>query len=223
MAVFALEAARARYGDQQVLGPVTLTVDEGEHVALVGRSGAGKSTLLSLMHEPSRRDLALMPQELGLVQTLSVFHNVYMGRLAANPTWYNLANLMRPFEREVAGVTAALEPLGLAGKIWARVGELSGGQRQRTAVARVLYQDVAVLLADEPVSALDVTRADDVMRTLTGAYRTVVLAMHDVELALRHTTRIVGIDGGQIVLDEPAERLTAAHLWPLYDYERDSA
>ncbi len=222
MAVFALEDARASYGDQEVLGPVSLTVEAGEHVALVGRSGAGKSTLLSLLHDPQRRDIALMPQELGLVQTLSVFHNVYMGRLGANPTWYNLANLVRPFEREVAGVTSALEPLGMAGKLWARVGELSGGQRQRTAVARVLYQDAGVLLADEPVSALDVTRADDVMTVLSRTYETTVLAMHDVDLALRHSSRIVGIDSGQVVLDEAAVRLTAEDLWPLYEYEREA-
>ena len=222
MPVVALDNARASYGDQQVLGPVSLTVEAGEQVALVGRSGAGKSTLLLLLHDPKRRDIALMPQELGLVQTLSVFHNVYMGRLGTHATWYNLANLIRPFEREVAAVTAALEPLGLAGKIWARVGELSGGQRQRTAVARVLYQDAGVLLADEPVSALDVTRADDVMTALTRTYKTAVLAMHDVELALRHTNRIIGIDSGRVVLDEPSDRVNAQDLWPLYDYARET-
>jgi len=186
----------------------------------VGRSGAGKSTLLSLLFDPKRRDLALMPQELGLVQTLSVFHNVYMGRLAVHSTWYNIANLVRPFEREVTAVSGVLAALGMEGKIWSRVGELSGGQRQRTAVARALHQQANVLLADEPVSALDVTRADDVMGAITNAYQTAVIAMHDVELALRHCSRIVGIDHGRVALDEPAKRLNAQDLMPLYDYER---
>lgn len=218
--ILALEDACAAYGGERALGPVTLTVNEGEQVALVGRSGAGKSTLLSLLFDPARPELALMPQELGLVHTLSVFHNVYMGRLAAHATWYNVANLVRPFAREVDAVGDVLDTLGMRAKLWSCVGELSGGQRQRTAVARALYQRATVLLADEPVSALDVTRAEDVMRTITGAYSTTVIALHDVELAMRHCSRIVGIDAGRVALDEPAERLSVQDLLPLYEYER---
>lgn len=214
---FTLDGASAGYGKQRVLGPVSLIVDTGEQVALVGRSGAGKSTLLSLLFDHKRRDLALLPQELGLVPTLSVFHNVYMGRLAAHGTLYNLANLIRPFAHERAAVRKVLEPLGLAGKIEARAGELSGGQRQRTAVARALYQNAGILLADEPISALDLTRAEQVMAALAAAYPTTVIAMHDVELALRHTGRIVGIDDGEIVLDELSCRLSVHDLLPLYD------
>lgn len=214
---FTLDGATASYGRQRVLGPVSLTIEEGEQVALVGHSGAGKSTLLSLLFDPRRRDLALLPQELGLVPTLSVFHNVYMGRLAEHGTAYNLANLVRPFPRELAAVRKVLEPLGLGGKLRARAGELSGGQRQRTAIARALYQNAGILLADEPVSALDLTRAEQVMNTLAATYPTRVIAMHDVELALRHTGRIVGIDNGQIVLDEPSSRLSVQDLMSLYD------
>lgn len=220
MPLLELDNACATYGGERAVGPVTLAVAEGEQVALVGRSGAGKSTLISLLYDPQRRELALMPQEPGLVQTLSVFHNVYMGRLAAHAAWYNIANLVRPFAREVDGVGAVLDALGMRDKLWSRAGELSGGQRQRIAVARTLYQQARVLLADEPVSALDVTRAEDVMRVLTGAYSTAVIALHDVELALRHCTRIVGIDGGRVALDEPAQRLSVQDLLPLYDYER---
>ncbi|MEF8834302.1 MAG: ATP-binding cassette domain-containing protein [Halofilum sp. (in: g-proteobacteria)] len=220
MPLLELDNACATYGGERAVGPVTLAVAEGEQVALVGRSGAGKSTLISLLYDPQRRELALMPQEPGLVQTLSVFHNVYMGRLAAHAAWYNIANLVRPFAREVDGVGAVLDALGMSDKLWSSAGELSGGQRQRIAVARTLYQQAHVLLADEPVSALDVTRAEDVMRVLKGAYSTAVIALHDVELALRHCTRIVGIDGGRVALDEPAQRLSVQDLLPLYDYER---
>lgn len=214
-----LRSAGASYGGERVLDPITLTVETGEHVALVGRSGAGKSTLLSLLFDPARTDLAYMPQDLGLVQTLSVFHNVYMARLATNAAWYNLANLVWPFRSEQEAVCAILEPLGLGTKLWAPVGELSGGQRQRTAVARALYQPANVLLADEPVSALDAPQAHRVMQTLTDAYGTSVLALHDMELALRYTDRVVGIDQGGIALDLPTARLTKEDLLPLYEGE----
>lgn len=223
MVALALDGACASYGHERALGPVTLSVTAGEQLALAGSSGAGKSTLLQLMYDPKRRDMAFMPQELGLVQTLSVFHNVYMGRLAAHHTLYNLANLVRPFAGEIHGITDVLERLGMAGKIWSRVGELSGGQRQRTAVARALYQQGSILLADEPVSALDLTRADEVMSALTAGYPTTVIAMHDVELALRHTSRVVGLADGRIVLDEPSYRLSVQDLLPLYANETSAA
>jgi phosphonate transport system ATP-binding protein len=219
MSGLSLRSVSADYGGQRVLDPITLTIEAGEKVALVGRSGAGKSTLLSLLFDSERRDIAYMPQELGLVQALSVFHNVYMGRLAVNATWYNIANLVWPFKDEVAAVQAVLEPLGLTAKLWSPAGELSGGQRQRTAVARTIYQNADILLADEPVSALDGPQAHNVMGILTTNYATAVLAMHDVELALRYTNRVVGIDDGRIALDEPAERLTAEDLLPLYQGE----
>lgn len=214
-----LRSAGASYGGERVLDPITLTVETGEQVALVGRSGAGKSTLLSLLFDPARRDLAYMPQDLGLVQSLSVFHNVYMARLAANSTWYNLANLVWPLRSEKEAICAILRPLGLGSKLWAPVGELSGGQRQRTAVARVLYQSASILLADEPVSALDGPQAHRVMQALTDAYPTSVLAMHDVALALRYTDRVIGIDNGGIALDAPSKDLSADDLLPLYQGE----
>lgn len=224
MPALALEGASAFYGSKQVLGPLTIRIAQGEKVALVGHSGAGKSTLLSLLYDDRRgRDIALMPQELGLVQTLSVFHNVYMGRLATNSTLYNLVNLVRPVRREVERVRRLLEPLDMAEKLWAPAGELSGGQRQRTAVARALFQKAKVLLADEPVSALDGPRGESVMTSLSQHFETTVIALHDVELALRHCDRIVGIREGGIVLDQPSHRLTPDDLQFLYESPHDAA
>lgn len=217
MTAFLLTNVVADYGGQRVLGPLSLELVPGQRVALVGKSGAGKSTLLGIMQqrfEPS--GVALMPQDLGLVPTLSVFHNVFIGGLARHSTWYNLASLVRPFRRDVKEIMPLLEQLGIADKCWEAVGELSGGQRQRVAAARSIYQRAELLLADEPASALDGPLAEVVMSALTESYSTAVLAMHDVELALRFTDRVVGIAKGEIALDEPSARLSAQDLLVLY-------
>ncbi|PAU78322.1 phosphonate ABC transporter ATP-binding protein [Halomonas salipaludis] len=217
MTPLALTDAVAAYGATRVLGPLSLTLAPGERVALVGKSGAGKSTLLALMYEQWRqREVALMPQALGLVDTLSVFHNVYMGRLDRHPWWRNLVTLARPWRDDIAKVDVLLERLGIADKRWTPCGELSGGQRQRVAAARVLYQRAQVLLADEPVSALDGPQAASVMQALADGYPMAVLAMHDLDLALRYCTRVVGIQGGEIAIDQPSQRLSVHDLQPLY-------
>ncbi|PXY00185.1 ABC transporter [Halomonas sp. LBP4] len=217
MTMLALHDAVAAYGEIRVLGPLSLTLTRGERVALVGRSGAGKSTLLSVMYDRWRdQGAALMPQDLGLVATLSVFHNVYMGRLDRHPWWRNLLTLVRPRPGDVAEIGALLTRLGLDDRLWTPCGELSGGQRQRVAVARVVHQGGGMLLADEPVSALDGPLSEVTLTALTDAYPTAVLAMHDVELALRYCTRVIGIRDGAIAIDQPSQRLAATDLLPLY-------
>ena len=216
MSLLQLHEVHASFGSKRVLGPISLQIAAGERIGLVGRSGAGKSTLLNLIFDELRPQAAFMPQELGLVQSLSVFHNVFMGRLPANPTWYNIANLIRPFRRELDSIQPLLERLSIEDKLKSAVGSLSGGQKQRTAVARALYQQADILLADEPVSALDGPLAHAVMAALTDTYDTAVVALHDVELALRYSTRIVGISDGIVALDEPSDRLSPRDLLPLY-------
>jgi phosphonate transport system ATP-binding protein len=217
MTLLALHDAVAAYGETRVLGPLSLTLAPGERVALVGRSGAGKSTLLSVMYDRWRdQGAALMPQDLGLVATLSVFHNVYMGRLDRHPWWRNLLTLARPRRADVAEIDALLGRLGLDDKLWTPCGELSGGQRQRVAGARVIHQGGGMLLADEPVSALDGPLSEVTLTALTDAYPTAVLAMHDVDLALRYCTRVIGIQDGAIAIDQPSRRLAAHDLLPLY-------
>ena len=215
-ASFGLDNVEGRYAGTRVLGPVSLRIAPGERVALVGRSGAGKSTLLDLMFGQWRERACYMPQSLGLVDSLSVFHNVFMGRLDRCATWYSLVSLLRPFAHDVAIIEEFLDQLGLQRLQRRRAGELSGGQRQRVAAARALYQHSELLLADEPVSALDGPLAETVLAALTDRYTTAVLAMHDVELALRYTDRVVGLQDGVVALDEASARLAAADLLPLY-------
>jgi phosphonate transport system ATP-binding protein len=216
MAGFNVSGLTASFDGERVIGPLSLHVREGERVALVGRSGAGKSTLIGLLHQQVNRFSSLIPQNLGLVNALPVFHNVYMGRLDANATWYNILTLVRPFVKDTNEVKALLVELAISEKLWIPTASLSGGQRQRVAVARALYQNSDMLLADEPVSALDGPAAHQVMKLLNQRFLTSVIALHDVELALAYCTRIVGIQDGQIALDEPSEKLTPADIMPLY-------
>lgn len=204
------------YGGAVVLRNVSVSIKTGERVALVGESGAGKSTLLAVLQARFHDQAALIPQEPGLVSSLSVFHNIYMGRLHVNPTWYNLLNLVWPRPKEIASIRTLAERLGLADKLFERAGALSGGQRQRTAVCRALFQGGDVVLGDEPVSAVDNHQARMVLDTLYGAFPTLVLAMHDVELALQYSSRVIGLKQGVIALDKSSVGLQPADLDFLY-------
>ena len=195
-----------------MLRGVNLRITRGERVAVMGRSGAGKSTLLGLLHRRLAGRAALVPQAAALVGPLSVFHNVYMGRLDRHSAWRNLAMLAWPARAEVARVRAVLDTVGLADKLFAQAGTLSGGQQQRASVARALYNGRGVVIGDEPVSALDSQQAGSVLRRMRGTHETMILALHDVGLALEHMDRVVVLDGGRIVLDAPAATLRPADL-----------
>jgi phosphonate transport system ATP-binding protein len=216
MSLFALRGASLGYGGPPVLTDISLEIEPGERVALVGPSGAGKSTLLSALYQQQKARTALVPQDGALVKQLSVYHNVYVGRLDRHRALYNLANLIRPLRAPVAAVTAILEQLDLADKVFTPVGELSGGQQQRTAVARALYHGGEVLLGDEPVSAVDGVQARDVLAAINRACRTVVLVMHDIKLALELVTRVIGVRQGRIFFDRPASELAPGDLDSLY-------
>lgn len=216
MSGFDLSGLKASFGGERVLGPLSLRVREGEKVALVGKSGAGKSTLIRLIHEQVGRNSSLVPQDLGLVNALPVFHNVFMGQLDKHSTWYNTLTLIRPFAADRAAVKNLLNDLGMAEKLWIPTASLSGGQRQRVAIARAIYRNENLLLADEPVSALDGPRAHQVMALLRDRFATSVIALHDVELALQYCNRIVGIQDGLVELDEPSDRLAPSDIMSLY-------
>jgi len=214
--LLALENRSAHYNGLTALSGITLRIQAGERVALVGQSGAGKSTLLRLLYEQQADEAALVPQDLGLVNALSVFHNIYMGRLHKYGTAYNLLNLIRPQRKEVEAVRAITRSLDLEEKLFARAGELSGGQQQRTAVGRALFKGAAVFFGDEPVSSVDEHQSRDVLKAIVDRHETVVLSMHDVGLALAFTDRIVGLKSGRLVLDRPTRDLAASDLDDLY-------
>jgi len=215
-ALLELRGATAGYAGRPVLHGLDLTLRPGEHVAVLGRSGAGKSTLLSLLYQRLSDRAALIPQAAALVGTLSVFHNVYMGRLDRHSAWRNLRMLAFPQRAEVDAVSGVLGTVGMEDYLFRRAGALSGGQQQRVSVARALYNGRPVVIGDEPVSALDRLQGAEVLRRLAARHETMVLAMHDVGLALAHARRILVLDEGRIVLDAPADSLTPSDLLPFY-------
>jgi len=112
-----------------------------------------------------------------------------------------------------------LEAVGLKEKLFAKAGELSGGQQQRTSVARAMFNGRPLVLGDEPVSALDRVQAGDVLRVICERHETKIFAMHDIRLALEYADRIILLQGGRIILDEPASHLNYQRLLPHFEGE----
>ena len=231
---------------QRALQGVSLTARAGERLAVIGPSGAGKSTLLRVLgaalrpvegqvttleadpwqlQAPALRQLrariGTVHQSPPIAPRLRVVTAVLSGRLGEWSTARALTSLFRP--SDIAGAHEALARLSLEDRLFERCDRLSGGQLQRVGIARALYQRPALLLADEPVSALDPTLADMTVRTLvaqsddTGA--TLVASLHAVDLALRWFPRIVGLREGRVIFDCGVAQVTEAMLTTLYASE----
>ena len=169
-----------------------------------------------------RADVGVVRQAHGLPGALRVVHNVNAGRLGSWSAARALASLVVPIGR--AEVDEALEQVGLAGLADRRTGDLSGGQQQRVAVARLLLQNPRLAVADEPVSAVDPRLGSDVVALLCptrsrsggSTERTVLLSLHDPDLARGHVDRIIGLREGRAVFDLPADAVDDALLTTLY-------
>lgn len=211
-----LDGARLGYGGRIVFDGVTLNLRAGERLVFLGPSGAGKSTLLGALYARLQGRVALVPQEAGLVPQLSVAKNVYMGRLDDFGAARNLAALVRLPGAAAGEISAVLEEVGLGALMARRVEELSGGQKQRTALARALYRGGAVLLADEPVSAVDEAQAAALLAALGARFGTCVLALHDLDLARGFATRLVGVRAGTVQFDAAPEAVSDDMIGRLY-------
>jgi phosphonate transport system ATP-binding protein len=167
-----------------------------------------------------RRRVGTVYQQHYLVPSLTVLENALCGRLGRWSLWQTARSLVRPERRDVEEAEHVLELVGLKEKLGERADALSGGQQQRLAVARVLMQRPEVILADEPVASLDPGLADSVMRLLhevaDDGGRTLVVALHNVELALSYFPRVVGLGGGSVALDAEAAGLTREALGEFY-------
>jgi phosphonate transport system ATP-binding protein len=240
-----LDQVSVRFGATEALRDAGLAVASGEHVALIGPSGAGKTTLLRLVNGsvlPSAgsvsvggRDLgaldpgalrhlrsrvAVVHQDLRLVPNLRVSQNVLCGGFGRQGFWPSVRTMLRPRRGELEVAHALLERVGIAEKLFHRVDRLSGGQQQRVAIARALYQQPRVLLADEPVASVDPTRALDMVSLLTRLAReegvTLIMSLHNLELAREFFPRVIGLRQGRVAWDGPPHQLVAADLNRLY-------
>jgi phosphonate transport system ATP-binding protein len=229
-----------------VLAGISLEIAPNAITAIIGPSGTGKSTLIRCINrlvEPTggsimfagsdlvrlsraelrmaRRQIGMVFQEYNLVERLSVIENVLSGRLGYMPAF---KAWMRRFPRsDVDEAFDLLDAVGLNGFAHQRSDALSGGQRQRVGIARALMQRPKLLLADEPTSSLDPKTSVEIM----GLIRELALArgipvivnIHNVDLARRFASRIVGLSEGRVVFDAAPERLSDHDLATIYGGE----
>lgn len=222
------------FGTRRALDSVTLNVEDGEFIGIIGRSGAGKSTLIrsiNRLHEPTsgkiffndvdvtalsgkalrqwRADCAMIFQQFNLSGRMDVLTNVLIGRLQKHATLPSLFKLFTNEER--AAAVATLARLDLAEAALQRAETLSGGQQQRVAIARALMQEPKLILADEPIASLDPKNSEAVMDALADANSrsgiTVLCNLHDLDVAEQYCRRIIGMEKGKIVFDGPPSAL----------------
>jgi phosphonate transport system ATP-binding protein len=228
------------------LRDIDLTVPDGQVMALIGPSGAGKSTLIRCVNrliEPTagniflnrteltalsrrelrqaRRNIGMIFQEYALIERLSVMENVLSGRLGYVGFW---RSWFRKFhEADIQAALRLLERVELAHMVDKRADELSGGQRQRVGICRALVQDPLLLLVDEPTASLDPKTSRQIMRLICELCRernlTVVVNIHDVQLARMFAERVVGLRQGEVVYDGSPADLNAEVLTQIYGEE----
>lgn len=240
-----LQDVAVQLGGHPVLRGVNLEVACGERVALLGPSGAGKTTLLRVVNgvivprsgsvevqgvnlqnlEPRalrrlRSRIGFVHQDHSLVSNLRVLHNVQAGRLGQRGFWSSLRNAMHTPRVDLLEIHRILERVGIGDKLYQRTDSLSGGQQQRVALARALYQQPRTLLADEPVASVDPTRSRDLLKLMnelaTEEGWTLLVSIHDLDLAREFFPRIIGLRDGQVKFDGPADSLTNDMVEELY-------
>ncbi|ABZ77086.1 ABC transporter related [Shewanella halifaxensis HAW-EB4] len=205
-----------QFGDKVALDIESLAITRGEKIAIIGRSGSGKSTLINHIYEMLRPSSALCSQRQGLVENLSVFHNVFMGALNRHRWYYNLLNLVYPLSQPLKEVGLIATELELDCPLTKPVSALSGGQRQRVALGRALYQHQELFIGDEPFSALDPVMGQRLLTHVLADHSTVVMVLHDMDMALAHFDRVIGLRDGRKVLDIDAKSLNVNTLEAFY-------
>jgi len=232
--------------DVPVLRDISINFPSRGITAVIGPSGTGKSTLIRCINrlvEPTagqilfrgvdlaqlrgkalreaRRRIGMVFQEYNLVERLTVMENVLSGRLGYVPP---LKAWLRKYpQKDINAAWELLDAVGLTPFANQRADALSGGQRQRVGIARAVMQDPELLLADEPTSSLDPKTSVEIMELLVALAESrripVILNIHNVPLAKRFATHVIGMAGGNVVYDGPPDGLTDDHLKSIYGGE----
>ena len=232
------------YGNFRAIDNVSFTIKDGEFVAVIGSSGGGKSSLMkaiNLLVKPKSgsikiddeemtalssrklrmkiRKIGFVFQDYNLIDRLSVIENVLTGRLGYKSSLKSLLGIFSKEEYENA--EKALEKVGLSEKLFVRGDELSGGQKQRVAIAKALAQEPKIILADEPVASLDVNSSKIIMEYFKEINRvqgiTVIINIHDVNIALKYADRVIALKKGKIVFDGKGSEITDDVLKRVYE------
>lgn len=239
---------KKRFKNINAVNGISLEINEGEIIGIIGRSGAGKSTLLRMINrliEPSegsiefndinitslkgkalrkwRSECAMIFQQFNLVERIDVLTNVLIGSLGRN---YNFLNLIGIFsKKEKINALKNLDRFDLSEKALQKAGTLSGGQQQRVAIARALMQKPKILLADEPISSLDPKNAQRVMDDMLKINRedgiTIICNLHSLDVAKKYCDRLIGLSDGKVVFDGVPDDLTTEISKELYDIDNE--
>ena len=231
------------YGVKNILNDISFEVPKGDFIAIVGKSGAGKSTLLrclNLLNKPQsgeiniagenivqfnrsrlkliRRDIAFIFQDYNVLDNLYTVENVLTPYLVKKSI---LDLLMGYTKKEYNEGVKFLKQVGLEDEAFKKSKYLSGGQKQRVAIAKALAQNPKILLADEPVSSLDEKNTTLIMDTFKKLNEengiTVLINLHDVNLAKKYSTKILGLKDGKVLFYKDSEKVTKDEFEELYN------
>lgn len=228
---------------------VSLEVMEGEFVSVIGPSGSGKSTLLRAINRlipisggtvwldghpvsnqhgkklrEQRRKVGMIFQNYNLVYSLSVLQNVLHGRLGYMSGFKGVFGLYSEEDKQKA--LDLVKELGLEPFAYNRASDLSGGQKQRVGIARAIMQNPKLLLCDEPIASLDPSSAKTIMELLRDMSQrrniACIVNLHQLDAALKYSTRIIGLSKGEIVFDGAPAQLTEERIERIYGTSREN-
>lgn len=227
----------------KALSDITFSIEKGEFVSIIGPSGAGKSTLLRCINRlvdtsegtiifdghdvrqagkaemrQMRAKIGMIFQHYNLVERLSVIENVLHGCLGKKSAISGMAGHYTEEEKKEA--FRIIQEMGLSDQVYKRCDELSGGQKQRVGIARAIMQKPKMILCDEPIASLDPKASKVIMDQLKEINQTkgitCLVNLHQVDVAIKYSERIIGVSGGKIVYDGPAEHLTKEIIQQIY-------
>ncbi|MDP4177733.1 MAG: phosphonate ABC transporter ATP-binding protein [Bacillota bacterium] len=232
------------------ISDISFVANEGEFISVIGPSGAGKSTILrciNRMIEASsgeiifdsqdilkcnkrniravRTKIGMIFQQYNLVERMSVIENVLHGRLGHKSTLAGIAGSYTDEEKKYA--FKIIDMLGLTDQVYKRCDQLSGGQKQRVGIARALVQKPKIILCDEPISSLDPNSSKiimDYLKSISSEMKiTLIVNLHQVEISLKYSDRIIGVNSGKIVFDGPAKDMTSENIHNVYNIDNENS